>query len=316
MDAYRLGLVATRIHYFQLVARLGSIRQAALALNVAPSSVSRILRQLEEEIGTPLFDRVRQRLKLTSAGELLLYHAKASLSELSRACAEINDLHGLHRGTVSVAVVESVARGLLPAALEAFWSRHPAITVDVKVMASQQAANAVAEGECDLAVLFDVRVPRTVRRIASVSLPIGVLALPDSDMAKRTEIKLFDLANLRVILSDASLTLGASVEEALNRSLVDLSHRSRTNSIGLMVELARRNLGLVLQTRVGVEQELAEGSLVFVPLSDSRLPNRKLLLLSRSAKEMSDAASALGRLLEQSVEQLAQAAAHVPRDLS
>ncbi|NSZ18717.1 LysR family transcriptional regulator [Agrobacterium vitis] len=316
MDAYRLGLVATRIHYFQLVARLGSIRQAALALNVAPSSVSRILRQLEEEIGTLLFDRVRQRLKLTSAGELLLYHAKASLSELSRACAEINDLHGLHRGTVSVAVVESVARGLLPAALEAFWSRHPAITVDVKVMASQQAANAVAEGECDLAVLFDVRVPRTVRRIASVSLPIGVLALPDSDMAKRTEIKLFDLANLRVILSDASLTLGASVEEALNRSLVDLSHRSRTNSIGLMVELARRNLGLVLQTRVGVEQELAEGSLVFVPLSDSRLPNRKLLLLSRSAKEMSDAASALGRLLEQSVEQLTQAAAHVPRDLS
>ncbi|MVA78062.1 LysR family transcriptional regulator [Agrobacterium vitis] len=316
MDAYRLGLVATRIHYFQLVARLGSIRQAALALNVAPSSVSRILRQLEEEIGTPLFDRVRQRLKLTSAGELLLYHAKASLSELSRACAEINDLHGLHRGTVSVAVVESVARGLLPAALEAFWSRHPAITVDIKVMASQQAANAVAEGECDLAVIFDVRVPRTVRRIASVSLPIGVLALPDSDMAKRTEIKLFDLANLRVILSDASLTLGASVEEALNRSLVDLSHRSRTNSIGLMVELARRNLGLVLQTRVGVEQELAEGSLVFVPLSDSRLPNRKLMLLSRSAKEMSDAASALGRLLEQSVEQLTQAAGQAARETS
>ncbi|WP_137130829.1 LysR family transcriptional regulator [Rhizobium sp. FY34] len=306
MDAYRLGLVATRIHYFQLVARLGSIRQAALSLNVAPSSVSRILRQLEDELGTPLFERVRQRLKLTSAGELLLYHARASLSELARACAEINDLHGLHRGTVSIAVVESVARGLLPAALAAFWARHPAITVDIKVMASQEAANAVAEGECDLAVLFDVRVPRTVRRIASVSLPIGVLALPGSDLAARTELKLFDLANRRVILSDQSLTLGASVEDALNRSLLDLSRRSRTNSIGLMVELALRDLGLVLQTRVGVEQELAQGLLVFVPLTDTRLPNRKLMLLSRSTKEMSDAASALGRLLEQSVEQLTQ----------
>jgi DNA-binding transcriptional LysR family regulator len=307
MDAYRLGLVATRIHYFQLVARLGSIRQAALSLNVAPSSVSRILRQLEDELGTPLFERVRQRLKLTSAGELLLYHARASLSELARACAEINDLHGLHRGTVSIAVVESVARGLLPAALAAFWARHPAITVDIKVMASQEAANAVAEGECDLAVLFDVRVPRTVRRIASVSLPIGVLALPGSEIASRTELKLFDLANRRVILSDKSLTLGASVEDALNGSLLDLSRRSRTNSIGLMVELALRDLGLVLQTRVGVEQELAQGLLVFVPLTDTRLPNRKLMLLSRSTKEMSDAASALGRLLEQSVEQLTQA---------
>lgn len=307
MDVYRLGLVATRIHYFQLVARLGSIRQAAIALNVAPSSVSRILRQLEEELGTPLFERVRQRLKLTSAGELLLYHAKASLSELSRACTEINDLHGLHRGTVSIAVVESVARGLLPAALDAFWKRHPAITADIKVTGSQQAANAVAEGECDLAVIFDVRVPRTVRRIASASLPLGVLALPESDMARRRELKLFDLANERVILSDTSLTLGASLEEALNRSLVDLSRRSRTNSIGLMVEMARRNLGTVLQTRVGVEQELEEGSLVFVPLADTRLPNRKLMLLSRSAKEMSDAASALGRLLEQAVERLSQA---------
>ncbi|WP_312858697.1 LysR family transcriptional regulator [Rhizobium sp. G21] len=114
MDPFRLGLVATRIHYFQLVARLGSIRRAALALNVAPSSISRVLKQLEDELGTPLFERVRQRLKLTSAGELMLYHARASLGELNRACNEINELHGLHRGSLSVAVVESVARGLMP----------------------------------------------------------------------------------------------------------------------------------------------------------------------------------------------------------
>src|SRR5580698_2797450 len=57
MDPYRLGLVATRIHYFQLVARLGSIRRAALVLRVAPSSISRVIKQLEEELGTPLFER-------------------------------------------------------------------------------------------------------------------------------------------------------------------------------------------------------------------------------------------------------------------
>ncbi|MBR0557977.1 LysR family transcriptional regulator [Ciceribacter sp. L1K23] len=301
MDPYRLGLVATRIHYFQLVARMGSIRQAALTLNVAPSSVSRILRQLEDELGTLLFERVRQRLKLTSAGELLLYHARVSLSELNRACNEINDLHGLHRGTVSIAVVESVARGLMPSALEAFWSKHPGITVDVKVMGSQQAMTAVSDGDCDLAVVFDVRVPRTLRRIATASLPLGVLALPGSEFADRRELKLFDLANARVILSDSSLMLGTSVEEAFNRSLVDLTQRSRTNSIGLMVDLAKRDLGTVLQTRVGIEQELADGVLRFVPLRDGRLPPRKLMLLSRSEKETSDASSALGHLLEQSI---------------
>jgi DNA-binding transcriptional LysR family regulator len=306
MDPYRLGLVPPRIHYFQLVARLGSIRQAALALNVAPSSISRIIRQLEEELGTPLFERVRQRLKLTSAGELLLYHARLAISEFGRACSEIKDLQGLHRGTVSIAIVESVSRGLLPKALEEFWKRYPDITVDIKVMGSQQAANAISDGECDLAILFDVRTPRAARRMATVSLPLGVLALPDSDKANRTSLKLFDLANEKVILSDSSLTLGTSVEEAFNRSLVDLSSRSRTNSINLMVELAKRNLGTVLQTRVGVEQELEDGVLLFIPLMDTRLPPRKLLLLSRSEKEMSDASSALGRLLEQAVVQLGQ----------
>lgn len=302
MDPYRLGLVATRIHYFQLVARLGSIRQAAQALNVAPSSVSRILRQLEDELGTSLFERVRQRLKLTSAGELMLYHARLSLSQLNRACSEINDLHGLHRGTVSVAVIESVSRGVMPQALQEFWQRHPAITVDVRVMGSQQAANAVAEGECDLAVVFDIRVPRNVRRIAIVSLPLGVLALPESHFAEKKELKLFDLAGERVILSDSSLTLGTWIEEAFSRSFIDLTQRARTNSIGLMVDLAKRNLGTVLQTRVGIEQEIADGALKFVPLRDAKLNPRKLMLLSRSEKEMSDAASALGKLLAKSIE--------------
>ncbi|KRB61171.1 LysR family transcriptional regulator [Rhizobium sp. Root708] len=302
MDPYRLGLVATRIHYFQLVARLGSIRQAAQTLNVAPSSVSRILRQLEEELGTPLFERVRQRLKLTSAGELMLYHARLSLSELNRACSEINDLHGLHRGTVSVAVIESVARGIMPRALQEFWERHPGISVNVRVMGSQQAANAVSEGECDLALVFDVKVPRNVRRIATVSLPLGVLALPGSRFAEKKEIRLFDLAGEQVILSDASLTLGSWIEEAFSRQLVDLNHRTRTNSIGLMVDLAKRNLGTVLQTRIGIEQEIAEESLKFVPLRDPKLNPRKLMLLSRSEKEMSDAAAALGKLLAQSID--------------
>lgn len=306
MDPYRLGLVATRIHYFQLVARLGSIRQASQALNVAPSSVSRILRQLEDELGASLFERVRQRLKLTSAGELMLYRARLSLSELNRACSEITDLHGLHRGTVSVAVIESVSRGLLPEALQEFWQRHPGITVDVRVMGSQPAVNAVAEGECDLAVMFDIKVPRNVRRIATVSLPLGVLALPDSRFAAKTELRLFDLAGERIILSDSSLTLGAWLEEAFSRSLVDITQRSRTNSIGLMVDLAKRNLGTVLQTRVGIEQEILDGTLTFIPLRDPKLSPRKLMLLSRSEKEMSDAASALGKLLSQAIERLGE----------
>lgn len=304
MDLYRLGLVSPRIHYFQLVARLGSVRQTAQVLNVAPSSISRVIKALEEEIGTPLFERVRQRLKLTSAGELLLYHARQSSTELTRAWSEINDLRGLNRGAVSVTVVESAARGLLTDALETFWSRYPLITVDVRVAGSQQACDAVSEGECDIALAFDVRVPRSIRRLASAELPLGVVATPQSRFAGRKDLKLFDLSGEQVILSDGSLALGLSVDEAIGRSIIDLTRRSRSNSIAMMVDLARRNLGIALQTRIGIERELAEGSLIFTPFRDSRIPPRRLMLLSRAEREMSEAASAFATLLANALEEL------------
>jgi DNA-binding transcriptional LysR family regulator len=255
-------------------------------------------------LGTPLFERIRQRLKLTSAGELMLYHARVSTAELNRASSKINELHGLRRGAVSVAIIESVARGLMPRVLAKFWAHHPDINVDIKVIGSRQACDAVAEGECDLAVAFDVQVPRNVRKIATVSLPLGVLAKPGSRFARKKELKLFDLSGERVILSDNSLMLGISVEDAFSRSLIELTRRSRTNSIGLMVEMANMNLGIVLQTRVGIEREIAEGTLRFVPLRDPKINPRRLMLLARSEKEMSDAASAFGALLAEAIEGL------------
>lgn len=304
MDLYRHGLISPRIHYFQLVARLGSIRQTAQVLNVAPSSISRVIKALEEEIGTPLFERVRQRLKLTSAGELLLYHARQSSTELTRAWSEINDLRGLNRGSVSVTVVESAARGLMADALETMWSRYPHITVDVRVAGSQQACEAVSEGECDIALAFDVRVPRSVRRLAVVELPLGVVAAPQSRFADREHVKLFDLSGERLILSDGSLALGISVDEAISRSIIEVTRRARSNSIAMMIDLAHRNLGIALQTRIGIERELAEGSLIFTPFRDPKIQPRRLMLLSRTEREMSEAASALATLIAKALEAL------------
>jgi DNA-binding transcriptional LysR family regulator len=251
-----------------------------------------------------LFERKRQRLTLTSAGELLLYHSRLSTTELSRASSKINELHGLFRGTVSVAIIESAARGLLPRILAEFWAHHPGITVDIKVIGSRQACDAVAEGDCDLAVAFDVQVPRNVRRIASTNLSLGVLAKPGSRFADKKELKLFNLSGERVILSDNSLMLGISVEEAFNRSLIEVTCRSRTNSIGLMIEMANMDLGTVLQTRVGIEREIADGTFTFVPLRDPKINPRRLMLLARPEKEMSDAALAFGGLLAEAVEGL------------
>ncbi|MCA0044944.1 LysR family transcriptional regulator [Celeribacter litoreus] len=303
MDLHRLGLVSSRVHHFALVARLGSIRQAALTLNVAPSSISRAIKQLEEDLGTPLFERTKQRLKLTSAGELLDYHIKQSSVEMNRALTEIGDLQGLRRGTVTVAVIESAARGILPDVLAGYWIRHPEISVDVRVVGSQEAVDLVHQGEADLALAFDVRVPRNARKLNSIAMPLGVLVPPGSALTKREgKLRSYDLAGERVILSDSSLTLGSSVEQMFSGSFVEFSRRARTNSIGLMIDLATRGLGTILQTKIGVQAEIARGQLVFIPLSDPGIGLRRLTLVSRPKGEVSEAAQALADSLAAVIE--------------
>lgn len=305
MDLHRVGLVSSRVHNFMTVVRLGSIRAAAKALNVAPSSISRTIKQLEDDLAAPLFQRSQQRLKLTSAGELLYYHIRQSTGELNRAITEIGDLQGLHRGKLTIATVESAARGFVPEVLAAFWIRHPEITVDLSVGSSSDAANAVSQGEADLAVVFDLRAPRNTRRIASASVPMGVMVAPGSRLATKGEsLRVFDLTGERVILSDASLTLGSSIEDALSGYFVEFSRRARSNSITLMIDLARRGLGTIVQTRLGAEQELARGDLVFIPLADPRLKPRRLHLIARPKAEMSEAASALESMMTRALERI------------
>jgi DNA-binding transcriptional LysR family regulator len=304
MDAQRLGLVASRLHYFQTVAQIGSIRGAAQALNVAPSAISRTIRTLEEILGTPLFERVRQRLKLTSAGEILIYHARASSSELNQACAIINDLTGLRRGKIAVSAVESVTRGLLPRTLAEFWKRLPNVAVEIKTVGSSEALRLVAEGETELGIAFDAKVPRGTQRLASAALSLGALVWPGHPLAHRKEVRLNDFAGERVVLSDATLALRTSLETALLDSHVEFDPRAVTNSIDLMAKCVISRLGVAFQTRVGVERELRSKELVFVPLRDPALRPRRLLLVSRAKTFPTEPPALFAKLLTVAIEGL------------
>lgn len=308
MDPRELGLVAPRMQYFQTVVDCGSIRRASQVLGVAPSAISRSIRQLEDEFGTALFERVRQRLKLTTAGETLAYHARASHRELSRACAYIDDLQGLRRGRISVAGVESAMRGMLPRALSSFWRHHPNVTVELRTTGSQEASEAVGNGDCDLAIMFDGRVPPNARRLASASVGLGALLLPDHPLAGRSGALLRDFMDERVMLADSSLSLGKWLEEAALRAEVPLQVRAVTNSINELIDFTLNGDGVTFQTRLGVERELEQGRLAFVPLLDRSLKPRRLTLIAAGRGHLPEAPASLAVSLAQAVASLDEAA--------
>src|SRR3954453_18366194 len=105
---------ASILKYFTEVARSGSIRKASEELHVATSAVSRQIKKLEDELGTPLFERFSDGLRLTSAGEIVLRHAKETLQDFEVMKSNLGDLQGKNTGRVHIAALDSLLVTFLP----------------------------------------------------------------------------------------------------------------------------------------------------------------------------------------------------------
>ncbi len=116
-----------QLRYFQTVARLGHMTQAAEILHVAQPSLSRSIAQLEQEIGVQLFERTGRRIQLNQYGEILLRRVELIFNDLERAKREINDLHGEAQGFVTLSVSHSSSLYLLPQLVSSFRVRYPEI---------------------------------------------------------------------------------------------------------------------------------------------------------------------------------------------
>ena len=142
--------------YVDAVARFGSIRKAAEALNIASSALNRQILDLETDLGAPLFERLPRGVRLTSAGEAFLVYARLVISELKAVESRIEQLRGLVRGQVSVAAAESVAGELLPSAITEFQATHPYVRFHVRIGAPEELVEALAADQVDLILTHDV----------------------------------------------------------------------------------------------------------------------------------------------------------------
>src|SRR5919206_1005329 len=143
-----------QLAYFESVSRHLHFTRAAEELNVAQPSVSQQIRKLEDELGTPLFHRMKRNVALTEAGKTFLPHARAVLRQLEEARIEVQELSGLRKGTLAVGAPPSVGTHLFPRALAAFSRQHPGIALSFREGGSRTLVQLLESGELDLAVVI------------------------------------------------------------------------------------------------------------------------------------------------------------------
>ena len=267
--ASRLRIHSPAIIYFDAVRRAGSIREAARRLFVASSAVNRQILKLEDEIGSPLFDRLPGGLKLTAAGEVFARHVIVVLQDAERARSELDALKGLRTGHVEIATVEGVTTDLLPTVIGTLRKQYPKITLGVTTLGSQSIPEALLSGAADIGLAFALGRKPELAQVALGRFRLGALVVPDHPLAGRRDVSFATCAEYDLILAKSDLSVFHLLEPAMRRAGIDLKGVVQSGSVELSKELAHRGLGISFQTRIGLEEELRNGTLVHVPLNDT-----------------------------------------------
>ncbi|WP_417254392.1 LysR family transcriptional regulator [Celeribacter sp.] len=227
--------------YMDEIARLGSIRQAAEKLHVSASAIDKQLLKAEEDLGLQLFERHPRGVRLTSAGELLMYRMREWQKDMRAVGAEIEELKGLRRGEVRIAVPQETVVSFLPQALSAFLRDNPKINITVQTVDSEQVRQMVIDGEVDFGLTFS---PRPLPGVLILrELRFKIFALTPADGTTRKSISLERFFARPILMPDGTSHLRDILDIAAARAGVDFKLGLTSNNLELLRQLVREGSG-------------------------------------------------------------------------
>lgn len=270
------------LRYLDEVARSGSIRKAATRLNVASSAINRQILALEAELGTPIFERLRKRMRLTATGELLIGHVRQTLREHERMRARIEDLRGLRHGKVTLATMSGLAGSILPPMIASFHAQHPGVQMEATVLPVGEIVAAVANGEADLGLGFDLPHDPALQTIATFECRLGAAVRPGHPLSGLSTVSLSACLDFPMILAGSTLTLRHVLDNAFARAGSKPTPVLETNAIELIKRAAALDMGVAILNSVDVAEERRRGEIAFIPLSDRHIAPQLLKIVYRA----------------------------------
>ncbi len=286
------------VRTFLEIARVESVSIAADRLNITQPAVSRSLKELEQMLGVPLFDRVGRGLKLNEAGRLFQAHASASMVALMRGRDRLSQQSGLS-ARLSIGVLPTAATDLVPRAALAFREEMPQVRLHILTGPNWLLFNQLRDARLGLVV------GRMPEKEAATGVIFQQLYVEDVVLVCRPGHPILAVSAPERVIADQTLILppgGAVIFETVARYLAsigmpDLRGAFETVALPIGRKLVALTDALWFISRGVVADELAAGSLVTVPLGSPLLSGPVGISLARDAP-ISVARSVLAECLQ------------------
>ena len=287
---------------FLRVASLRSFTQAGEELGYSQANISAQIKQLETELGAPLFDRIGRQVFITPYGEALLRYAREIVSAEAEARTIARSAEDMI-GTIRLGMAQSVYERIAETVLMRFHERFPNMCLELTVDATAALSESLSQGSLDLACLIDDAAPQRLRYLASFEAEIVVAAHPDHPFADAERVTLSDLHGQQMILMEESAPYTAQFMAALSSVQAQPRVFLELQSPAMALRLVERLRVLTLLPRYSVREASEQGRVRVVHLSGLQL-RQSVLVASHPSKAMTPPIQGLAEELQTALQRL------------
>ncbi|MEV4459916.1 LysR family transcriptional regulator [Microbispora sp. NPDC049633] len=274
-----------QLRTFEAVVTHRTVTDAAVVLDLAPSSVSEQIRSLERDLGVVLFERGPRGMRPTEAGERLRGWARRLLDQADQARRDVAGA----RPVLRLGALETIAAVHVPAVLARLAERRPDLVVEVRSDGVRdRLLEAVAAADLDAALLLDTGddlgglgfgAPGAPLAFLDLDpVPLALVAAPEHPLAAASRLRGEDLYGQRLLVNVPACSLWLAGE----RLLGDRVERVRAGGVPVMRAWAERGLGITLLPWFAVADRVAAGALARLAFD---VPGLSLRLVWRADRE-------------------------------
>lgn len=253
------------LRYFQTVALCGSYSRGSELLHISQPAVSRAIRQLEDELGTVLFERHSHGVKLTDAGQILLARSQMLLRAVEQTKAEVQTGVTSPSGHISFAITPAAGGVLVPALIEHFSARYPNVFINIIGGFSASIHEWLVRGYVDLACAHDPLPQRGFELTPLIGEEVFLIGKSGLSGLPKDYVRTDDLKDIPLILPSGENASRRLLEKWTAPLGVTLNIKLEVNDHFIMRSLVRSGAGYTLVSRGAIDDDLEKYGLQVWP---------------------------------------------------
>jgi DNA-binding transcriptional LysR family regulator len=279
---------------FRTIIEKGSFSLAADALEISQPAVSAQVRSLEERLGHRLLDRSGRRVRTTEAGDVLNRFAEQVLALEDQLTRDLQEIGETVAGPLVIGSSTGPGELVLPHVVGRFAAEYPGVRVSLQVMDTHSVCELVLEGELEVGFVGAVGRQRGLAFEPLIRDELVVIVPPDHELAGRTSIELEELARIPMLMQQKGSGVRSVLEDAMRTAGLRRRDLAIRMELGLQQSVKAAvldGIGITVVSRLAVQRELEEGSLVALELRGPGIA-RDFQVVTREGRTLGRASAA------------------------